>query len=73
MAFGLLNVGRVNFIVKEKSKEKRKAEEGERKKGRKDGRKKERGKEDRGEKDKRSSIVFFLINDTLSSSSEPRR
>lgn len=39
MAFGLLNVGRVKFIVKEK----RKAEEGETEKGRKDGRKKERG------------------------------
>ena len=30
-------------------------------------------KRERGEKDNRSSIVFFLINDTLSSRSEPRR
>ena len=28
---------------------------------------------ERGEKDNRSSIVFFLINDTLSSRSEPGR
>lgn len=59
--------------MKERLKEKRKAEkEGEREKGRMAERKIEE-KRERGEKDDRSSIVFFLINDTLSFRLEPRR
>lgn len=75
MGFGLLNVGRVNFICdrkiqKEKGRQRRR--EREKKGGRMAERKKEE-KRERGEKDNRSFIVFFLINDALSSRSEPRR
>ena len=59
MAFGLLNVGRVNFTCERKIKRKKEGREGRRKREGKDGRKKDRGRE-RGEKDDRSFIAFFL-------------
>ena len=62
MGFGLLNVGRVNFICERKIKIKKEGREGERERKGEEGWQKERKKEEkreRGEKDNRSSIVFF--------------